>query len=157
MKELSHVDESGRVRMVDTSEKTNTTRRATASANVLMSTETVTALREHRSPKGDPLESARLAGIMAAKKTADLIPLCHPIPLTHIEVRAQLSDTGVYLEADVATNAATGVEMEALTAVSIAALTIYDMCKALEKGIRITEIRLEQKTGGKSGDYRRSQ
>ena len=143
--------------MVDTSEKTNTTRRAIASANVLMSTETVTALREHRSPKGDPLEAARLAGIMAAKKTADLIPLCHPLPLTHIEVRAQLSDTGVYLEADVATNAATGVEMEALTAVSIAALTIYDMCKALEKGIKITEIRLEQKTGGKSGDYRRSE
>lgn len=142
--------------MVDTSEKTNTARRATASANVLMSAETVTALREHRSPKGDPLEAARLAGIMAAKKTADLIPLCHPLALTHIEVRAQLNDNGVYLEADVATNAQTGVEMEALTAVSIAALTIYDMCKALEKGIQITDVRLEQKSGGKSGDYRRS-
>ncbi len=142
--------------MVDTSEKTNTARRATASANVLMLAETVAALREHRSPKGDPLEAARLAGIMAAKKTADLIPLCHPLALTHIEVRAQLNDNGVYLEADVATNAQTGVEMEALTAVSIAALTIYDMCKALEKGIQITDVRLEQKSGGKSGDYRRS-
>ncbi|MEP6919593.1 MAG: cyclic pyranopterin monophosphate synthase MoaC [bacterium] len=156
MNELSHIDEKGRVRMVDTSEKTNTARRATASANVLMLAETVAALREHRSPKGDPLEAARLAGIMAAKKTADLIPLCHPLALTHIEVRAQLNDNGVYLEADVATNAQTGVEMEALTAVSIAALTIYDMCKALEKGIQITDVRLEQKSGGKSGDYRRS-
>ncbi|MEP6637688.1 MAG: cyclic pyranopterin monophosphate synthase MoaC [Acidobacteriota bacterium] len=156
MNELSHIDETGRVRMVDTSDKTNTARRATASAKVLMSGETVSALRELRSPKGDPLEAARLAGIMAAKKTADLIPLCHPLPLTHIEVRAQLKDDGVYLEADVATNAQTGVEMEALTAVSVGALTIYDMCKALEKGIRITDIRLELKTGGKSGDYRRS-
>lgn len=156
MKELSHVDEAGRVRMVDTSGKVNTTRRATASAKVVMSAETVATLREHRSPKGDPLEAARLAGIMAAKRTADLIPLCHPLPLTHIEVRAELNDDGVYLEADVSTSAQTGVEMEALTAVSVAALTIYDMCKALEKGIRITEIRLEEKTGGKSGDYRRT-
>ncbi len=155
MKELSHIDEKGRMRMVDTSEKTNTARRATASANVLMLPETVAELREHRSPKGDPLEAARLAGIMAAKKTGDLIPLCHPLPLTHIEVRAQLNDNGVYLEADVATNAQTGVEMEALTAVSIAALTIYDMCKAIEKGIQITDVRLERKSGGKSGDYRR--
>ncbi len=155
MKELSHVDEAGRVRMVDTSGKVNTTRRATASAKVVMSAETVATLREHRSPKGDPLEAARLAGIMAAKRTAELIPLCHPLPLTHIEVRAELNDDGVYLEADVSTNAQTGVEMEALTAVSVAALTIYDMCKAVEKGIRITEIRLEEKTGGKSGDYRR--
>ncbi len=155
MKELSHVDEAGRVRMVDTSGKVNTTSRATASAKVVMSAETVATLREHRSPKGDPLEAARLAGIMAAKRTAELIPLCHPLPLTHIEVRAELNDDGVYLEADVSTNAQTGVEMEALTAVSVAALTIYDMCKAVEKGIRITEIRLEEKTGGKSGDYRR--
>jgi cyclic pyranopterin monophosphate synthase len=143
--------------MVDTSEKANSTRRAVASANVLMTPETVKALSEHRSPKGDPLEAARLAGIMAAKKTAELIPLCHPLPLTHIDVRAELTNTGVSLEADVATNAQTGVEMEALTAVSVAALTIYDMCKALEKGITITEIRLERKSGGKSGNYERAQ
>ena len=142
--------------MVDTSDKLTTTRRAIASARVLMSSETVTALREHRSPKGDPLEAARLAGIMAAKKTAELIPLCHPLPLTHIDVSAELNDEGVYLEADVSTNAQTGVEMEALTAVTVAALTIYDMCKALEKGIRITDIQLERKSGGKSGDYVRS-
>jgi len=142
--------------MVDTSDKLNTTRRAIASARVFMSSETVTALREHRSPKGDPLEAARLAGIMAAKKTAELIPLCHPLPLTHIDVSAALNDEGVYLEADVSTNAQTGVEMEALTAVTVAALTIYDMCKALEKAIRITDIQLEKKTGGKSGDYVRS-
>ncbi len=143
--------------MVDTSEKMNTFRRACASARVLMSPDTVVALREHRSPKGDPLEAARLAGIMAAKKTAELIPLCHPLPLTHIEVRATLNNEGVHLESEVSTNAQTGVEMEALTAVSIAALTVYDMCKALEKGMRITEIRLEYKTGGKSGDYRRDE
>ena len=142
--------------MVDTSDKLSTTRRAIASARVLMSSETVTALREHRSPKGDPLEAARLAGIMAAKKTAELIPLCHPLPLTHIDVSAALNDDGVYLESDVSTNAQTGVEMEALTAVTVAALTIYDMCKALEKAIRITDIQLEKKSGGKSGDYVRS-
>ena len=107
------------------------------------------------SAKGDPLEAARLAGIMAAKKTAELIPLCHPLPLTHIDVRANVNEEGVHLEAEVATNAQTGVEMEALTAVSIAALTVYDMCKALDKGIMITEVRLESKTGGKSGDYQR--
>lgn len=156
MKDLSHIDSEGRLRMVDTSAKPNTMRRAIASARVLMSTETLRVLRDRRSPKGDPLEASRLAGIMAAKKTADLIPLCHPLPLTHIEVRAELSNDGVYLEAEVATNAQTGVEMEALTAVSVAALTVYDMCKALEKGITITEIRLERKTGGKSGDYERS-
>jgi len=139
--------------MVDTSDKETTARRAVASARVLMNTETVAALRAHRTPKGDPLEAARLAGIMAAKRTSDLIPLCHPLPLTHIDVRAELTDTGVSLEADVSTKAQTGVEMEALTAVSVAALTVYDMCKALEKGMTITNIRLERKTGGKSGDY----
>ena len=153
MTQLSHVDDQGRIRMVDTSNKEITARRAVASARVLMNAETVAALRAHRTPKGDPLEAARLAGIMAAKRTADLIPLCHPLPLTHIEVRAELTDTGVSLEADVSTKAQTGVEMEALTAVSVAALTVYDMCKALEKGITITDIRLERKTGGKSGDY----
>ena len=141
--------------MVDTGNKQITTRRAVASARVLMNNATVMALREHRTPKGDPLEAARLAGIMAAKRTSDLIPLCHPLPLTHIDVRATLEDFGVRLEADVSTNAQTGVEMEALTAVSVAALTVYDMCKALEKSITITDVRLESKSGGKSGDYQR--
>lgn len=141
--------------MVDTSEKPVTSRRAVASARVLISPGTVAAIRDHQTPKGDPLETARLAGIVAAKRTADLIPLCHPLPLTHIEVRAELQDGGVYLEAEVTTRAQTGVEMEALTAVSVAALTVYDMCKALDKAITITDIRLESKTGGKSGDYQR--
>ncbi|MGH9940897.1 MAG: cyclic pyranopterin monophosphate synthase MoaC, partial [Pyrinomonadaceae bacterium] len=126
-----------------------------ASARALMSAETVAAVRASRTPKGDPLETARLAGIMAAKRTADLIPLCHPLPLTQIEVRAKLCDDGVRLEAEVATRAQTGVEMEALTAVSIAALTVYDMCKAVDKSMTITDVRLESKTGGKSGDYER--
>jgi len=156
MTQLSHVDEHGRVRMVDTGNKEISSRRAVASARVLMQRETVSALREHRTPKGDPLEASRLAGIMAAKRTADLIPLCHPLPLTHIDVHATLEDDGVALTAEVSTNAQTGVEMEALTAVSVAALTVYDMCKALEKGMTITDIRLEHKSGGKSGDYERS-
>jgi cyclic pyranopterin phosphate synthase len=155
MKELTHIDEQGRARMVDTSEKAVTNRRAVASARVLMSSETVAAIRDSRAPKGDPLEAARLAGIMAAKRTAELIPLCHPLPLTHVDVRAQLQDGGVYLEAEVTTRAQTGVEMEALTAVSVAALTVYDMCKALDKAMTITEVRLELKSGGKSGDYQR--
>ena len=155
MGQLSHVDDEGRVRMVDTGDKENTQRRAVASARVLMAEATVAALREHRTPKGDPLETARLAGIMAAKRTADLIPLCHPLPLTHIDVQATLEADGVALQAEVSTNAQTGVEMEALTAVSVAALTVYDMCKAIEKGMTITDIRLESKTGGKSGDYQR--
>jgi cyclic pyranopterin phosphate synthase len=155
MAQLSHVDDQGRVRMVDTGNKEITQRRAVASARVLMTEETVAALREHRTPKGDPLEAARLAGIMAAKRTSDLIPLCHPLPLTHIDVQATLEEAGVALQAEVSTNAQTGVEMEALTAVSVAALTVYDMCKALEKGMTITDVRLESKTGGKSGDYDR--
>lgn len=141
--------------MVDTSEKRVTQRRAVASARVLMSPETVQAVREHRTPKGDPLETARLAGIMAAKRTAELIPLCHPLPLTHVDVRAEIQETGIYLEAEAATAAQTGVEMEALTAVSVAALTIYDMCKAVDKAMEITDVRLELKTGGKSGTYKR--
>ena len=157
MKPLSHIDEEGRVAMVDTSAKPQTARRAIASARVLMSAETIAAVRAGRTPKGDPLETARLAGIMAAKRTAELIPLCHPLPLTHIDVRAKLSETGVLLEAEVATQAQTGVEMEALTAVSVAALTIYDMCKAVDKAMTITDVRLEQKTGGKSGDYVRQE
>jgi cyclic pyranopterin phosphate synthase len=156
MDQLSHIDEEGRVRMVDTSDKATTVRHAVASARVLMSLETVAAVRDHRTPKGDPLEAARLAGIMAAKRTAELIPLCHPLPLTHVDVQAQIEDDGVHLESSVSTNAQTGVEMEALTAVTVAALTIYDMCKALDKGIVISDVRLERKTGGKSGDYIRT-
>jgi cyclic pyranopterin phosphate synthase len=155
MSELSHVDAEGRVAMVDTTGKAQTARRAVASARVLMSAETVAALRAGRTPKGDPLEAARIAGIMAAKRTADLIPLCHPLPLTHADVRAELRDDGVYLEAEASTNAQTGVEMEALTAAAVAALTVYDMCKAVEKGIQITDVRLEEKAGGKSGTWRR--
>jgi cyclic pyranopterin phosphate synthase len=155
MKKLSHLDEQGRVAMVDTSTKDVTARRAVASGRVLMSPETVAAVREQRTPKGDPLETARLAGIMAAKRTAELIPLCHPLPLTHIDVRAEVQEAGVFLEATVATQAQTGVEMEALTAVAVAALTVYDMCKAIDKAMTITDIRLEQKTGGKSGKYER--
>jgi cyclic pyranopterin phosphate synthase len=120
-----------------------------------MSAATVAAIRDHTTPKGDPLETARLAGIVAAKRTAELIPLCHTLPLTHVDVRAELQETGVYLEAEVTTRAQTGVEMEALTAVSVAALTVYDMCKALDKAMAISDVRLELKTGGKSGDYRR--
>jgi cyclic pyranopterin phosphate synthase len=155
MSELSHVDEQGRVAMVDTSAKEATARRAVASARVLLSPATVEAVRAHRTPKGDPLETARIAGIMAAKRTAELIPLCHPLPLTHAEVRAELRDDGVHIEAEAATTAQTGVEMEALTAATVAALTVYDMCKAVEKGITITDVRLEEKTGGKSGHWQR--
>jgi cyclic pyranopterin phosphate synthase len=155
MSKLTHIDEEGRAKMVDTTGKSATARRAIASARVLMSPATVAAIREHQTPKGDPLETARLAGIVAAKRTADLIPLCHPLPLTHIDVRAELRPDGVYLESDVSTHAQTGVEMEALTAASVAALTIYDMCKALDKSMTISDVRLELKTGGKSGDFRR--
>ena len=156
MAELTHVDDHGHTKMVDTTEKTITARRAIASGQVRLSAQTIEAIKNNTTPKGDPLETARLAGVMAAKRTAELIPLCHPLPLTHVEVRAELQEAGVYLEAEVATHAQTGVEMEALTAVSVAALTVYDMCKALDKSITISDIRLELKTGGKSGDYRRA-
>jgi cyclic pyranopterin phosphate synthase len=155
MSKLTHMDAEGRAAMVDTSDKQVTVRKAIASGRVLMSSATIAAIRDHQTPKGDPLETARLAGIIAAKKTADLIPLCHPLPLTHVDVRADLRDDGVHLEAEVSTRAQTGVEMEALTAVSVAALTVYDMCKALDKSMSIVDVRLELKTGGKSGDYRR--
>jgi len=153
MTKLTHIDEQGRAKMVDTTEKSISERRATASARVLMSAETINAIRDHSTPKGNPLETARLAGIMAAKRTHDLIPLCHPLPLTHIDVRAELQEAAVYLESEVTTRAQTGVEMEALTAVSVAALTVYDMCKALDKGMEITDIYLVEKLGGKSGRY----
>lgn len=139
--------------MVDVSAKEATTRRAVASGRVLMSARTVELLRTQQNPKGDPLEIARIAGIMASKKTSELIPLCHQINLSKVNVTAELTDFGVRLEAEAITNAQTGVEMEALTAVSVAALTIYDMCKAVQKDIVIGDIRLESKSGGKS-DYK---
>ena len=140
------MDEEGRVRMVDTGAKAATARRARASARVLMSAATVEAVRAHRTPKGDPLETARIAGIMAAKRTAELIPLCHPLPLTHVEVRATVEEGGVLIEAEAATNAQTGVEMEALTAASVAALTVYDMAKAVDSDMTVAEVRLLEKT-----------
>jgi cyclic pyranopterin phosphate synthase len=154
MSELSHYDESGRVRMVDVSGKDVSTRRAVASCRVVLSPATMEALRSGSIPKGDALEIARIAGIMAAKKTSDLIPLCHQINLSKVNVTAEPQDFGVAIEAEAITNAQTGVEMEALTAVSVAALTIYDMCKAIQHDIVITDIRLELKTGGKQ-DYSR--
>lgn len=140
--------------MVDVSAKSPTKREAEASAFVVLKPKVLKALPKN--PKGDPLEIARLAGIMAAKRTADLIPMCHPLPLSHVDVRMRLCENGVAIASRVATTAVTGVEMEALMAASIAALTVYDMCKALDKGIEIREIVLERKSGGKSGDYRRA-
>ena len=139
--------------MVDVSTKSPTKREAEASAFVLLQPKVLKALPKN--PKGDPLEVARLAGIMAAKRTADLIPMCHPLPLAHVDVQMRLCENGVAIASKVSTTAVTGVEMEALMAASIAALTVYDMLKALDKGIEIREIVLERKSGGKSGDYRR--
>ncbi|MBK9316407.1 MAG: cyclic pyranopterin monophosphate synthase MoaC [Acidobacteria bacterium] len=152
---LTHVDDEGRITMVDVGAKQVTSRVAEASGFVRMSPETVLAIRERRTPKGDPLEAARLAGIMAAKRTAELIPLCHSLPLSHVDVRIELEDEGARLNAAASTSAQTGVEMEALTAVSVAALTLYDMCKAIDRTITIDRIRLERKSGGRSGDWRR--
>jgi len=140
---------------VDVSAKTPSLREAEASAFVAMSEEVVTALP--RNPKGDPLEVARIAGMQAAKRTAELIPMCHPIALTKLEVRCDIKEDGVAIRSLARATAVTGVEMEALVAASVAALTVYDMCKALDKGIEIREIRLERKSGGKSGDFRREQ
>jgi len=151
---LSHYDNEGQARMVDVSDKTTTRREAHACAFVALSNEVLEALPQN--PKGNPLEVARIAGIQAAKRTWDLIPMCHPLPLSLVDVQTSMIDNGIEIRAVVATTAGTGVEMEALTAASIAALTIYDMCKALDKGIVIREVRLEKKTGGKSGDYVRS-
>jgi cyclic pyranopterin monophosphate synthase len=152
-KKLSHYDHSGRARMVDVSAKPPTKREAEASAFVVLKPKVLKALPKNS--KGDPLEVARLAGIMAAKRTADLIPMCHPLPLAHVDVRMRLCENGVAIASTVSTTAVTGVEMEALVAASVAALTVYDMCKALDKGIEIREIVLERKSGGKSGEYRR--
>ncbi|MGD0988845.1 MAG: cyclic pyranopterin monophosphate synthase MoaC [Candidatus Sulfotelmatobacter sp.] len=149
----SHYDDSGRARMVDVSGKSASRREAEASAFVVIKPEVLRSLP--RNPKGDPLEVARIAGIMAAKRTADLIPMCHPLPLSHVDVEMRVCENGVAITTKAATTAETGVEMEALVAASISALTILDMLKALDKGIEIREIVLQSKTGGKSGNYRR--
>lgn len=151
---LSHFDSTGRASMVDVSAKSETRREAVASAFVELSQAVLDALPQN--PKGNPLEVARFAGIQAAKRTSDLIPMCHPLPLSFVDVTAEILPGGVAITAIAATVAGTGVEMEAMTAASIAALTVYDMTKALDKGIRIREIVLQRKSGGKSGTYVRS-
>ena len=151
--QLSHFDSSGRAGMVDVSAKQLTRRSATASAFVELSAAVLAALPAN--PKGNPLEVARFAGIQAAKRTADLIPMCHPLPLFHVDVQAEVVDGGVRITATAATVGPTGVEMEALTAAAVAALTVYDMTKALDKAIVIRNIQLEEKSGGKSGNFRR--
>ena len=153
MPKLSHYDKSGRTRMVDVSGKSATRREAEASGFVAVSSAVLAGLPSN--PKGDPLEVARVAGIMAAKRTSDLIPMCHPLPLTLVDVDVRVCENGLAITAKAATTAETGVEMEALVAVSVAALTLYDMLKAADKGIEIREIVLERKSGGKSGEYRR--
>ncbi len=153
MKKLSHYDETGRASMVDVSSKEETKRTAQAHAFVKMASRVLRALPDN--PKGNPLEVARIAGIMAAKKTSDLIPMCHPLPLSRIDVETTIEKKGIRLIATAVTTARTGVEMEALTAASVAALTVYDMTKALDKGIEIQDLYLVEKTGGKSGNYKR--
>src|SRR3954470_4836440 len=150
---LSHYDEAGRAHMVDVSAKAETRREAVAEAFVELSEAVLRALPEN--PKGNPLEVARFAGIQAAKQTSALIPMCHPLPLSLVDVEATVVGGGVAVEATAATVAGTGVEMEAMVAASVAALTIYDMTKALDKGIRIREVELVSKSGGKSGDWSR--
>lgn len=151
---LSHYDDAGQVAMVDVSQKAVTSRTATAHAYVAMCPAVIEALPQNA--KGNPLEVARVAGILAAKKTADLIPLCHSLPLSHVGLEFEVQGEGISITATASTAARTGVEMEAMTAASVAALTIYDMTKALDKGIEIREIYLLEKTGGKSGTYRRN-
>jgi len=150
---LSHYDDSGHARMVDVSGKSANRREAEASAFVLIRPEVLKALPQN--PKGDPLEVARIAGIMAAKRTSELIPMCHALPLSHVDVAMRVCENGVAIATKVVTTAETGVEMEALVAASICALTIYDMAKGLDKGIEVREIVLQRKSGGKSGEYRR--
>jgi cyclic pyranopterin phosphate synthase len=152
-RELSHYDAAGKARMVDVTAKSASRREAEASAFVRMKPAVLKALPQN--PKGDPMEVARVAGIMAAKQTSNLIPMCHPLPLTHVAVDIRLCENGLAIHSKVTTTASTGVEMEALVAASVAALTVYDMCKAVDKGIEIREVVLQRKSGGKSGDYSR--
>lgn len=154
MGKLSHFDEGGRASMVDVSSKDVTTREAEASAFVELSAAVLESLPKN--PQGNPLEVARIAGISAAKRTSELIPMCHPLPLSFVDVDVRVCENGVRITSRVRTTAPTGVEMEALVAASVAALTVYDMCKSADKGIRIREVVLDRKTGGKSGDYARS-
>jgi cyclic pyranopterin monophosphate synthase len=156
-KRLSHVDGRGRVRMVDVGDKPVTDREAVARGQITMNAAALKAIRSGAVKKGDPLQAARLAGIMAAKQTSALIPLCHPLPLTHVSVELTPTRSGYRIESRVRTSAQTGVEMEALAAVSVAALTIYDMVKAVDKGMVIDDICLVEKRGGRSGHYKRSQ
>ena len=155
-KKLTHIDRKGAARMVDVGTKAVTERRAIARGLLRVSASTVELVRDGATPKGDVLAAARIAGIMAAKRTSDLIPLTHPLPLTHASVELTLAIEGIEIEATVATSAQTGVEMEALTAVSVAGLTLYDMLKSVDRGATLTDIRLIEKTGGKSGTYRAS-
>ncbi len=156
MARLTHFGKRGEVAMVDVTAKAVTERTAVAHGFVRMSKRVVRAIQQLKVPKGNPLEIARIAGIAAAKRTAEWIPLCHPLPLTHIDVTARLCQNGLEIRSRVTATAQTGVEMEALVAVAAAALTVYDMCKALDKAIEITDIHLMEKTGGKSGYYRRA-
>ena len=156
MKKLSHYDKKGWVRMVDVTAKASTARTAVAHAFIRMKRATVESVRGLKSPKGNPLEIARIAGITAAKRTAELIPLCHPLSLTHVDVNAKLCHNGIEVTSEATATGPTGVEMEALVAAAVAALTIYDMCKALERGMEITEIYLVKKSGGRSGVYKRA-
>ena len=155
-KKLSHVDERGRVRMVDVGDKAETAREAVARGRITVGAAALRAIRAGKVKKGDPLQTARLAGIVAAKRTSDLIPLCHPLPLSHVDVEITREKNGYTIESRVRTTARTGVEMEALTAVAVAALTIYDMLKALDKTMVIGEICVMEKRGGRSGEYVRS-
>src|SRR6516162_7802008 len=156
MRKLSHYDTRGKARMVDVTAKSASYRTATAQAFIHMTPKVLAAVRKLTNPKGDPLEVARIAGITAAKRTSEWIPLCHPLPLTHIDVLPRVCKNGVEIRTQVTASAQTGVEMEALVAAAAAALTVYDMCKALDKGIEIRELFLIEKTGGKSGDYHRA-
>jgi cyclic pyranopterin phosphate synthase len=153
---LSHLDDKGEARMVDVSEKPGTSRTAVAEGFVAMAPETLDLILEGKTPKGDVLATARIAGIMAAKKTAELIPLCHPLPLTQVtlDFAPSRDPAGIRVEATAKVEGKTGVEMEALTAVSIACLTIYDMCKAVDRAMSLSGIRLIEKSGGRSGDFR---
>jgi len=153
-RKLSHVNERGEARMVDVSAKRATDRRATARGKLLLSKATLELVAEGRAPKGDVLGAARIAGIMAAKRTPDLIPLCHPLPLSHASVDLVIEKDGIAIEATVGTTAPTGVEMEALTAVTVAGLTLYDMLKAVERGAKLTDVRVVAKSGGRSGTFR---
>ena len=154
MSKLTHLDDAGAAHMVDVSAKAVTKRQATAAGHIAMSPEALTAIRDGALAKGDALAVARVAGIMAAKRTSELIPLCHPLPIAKVSVELALGETGIDCTATVATSGQTGVEMEALTAVSVALLTLYDMAKAIDRGMTIGAVRLLAKSGGRSGDWR---